>query len=59
LPTSHRMVGIGSDLCVSSSPTPLPKQVHLQQAAQDLVQASLEVTYKRYHTEVLGRGALD
>jgi len=32
------MVGIGRDLCGSSSPTPLPKQGHLEQAAQDLVQ---------------------
>ena len=37
----HRMVGVGRDLCGSSSPTLLPKQGHLQQAAQDLVQAGL------------------
>jgi len=30
------------DLCGSPSPIPLPKQGHLQQAAQDLVQAGLE-----------------
>jgi len=36
------MVGVGRDLCGSSSPAPLPKQDHLQQAAQDLVQAGLE-----------------
>jgi len=36
------MVGVGRDLCGSSSPTPLPKQGHLEQAAQDLVQAGLE-----------------
>ena len=36
------MVGVGRDLCGSSSPTPLPKQGHLQQAAPDLVQAVLE-----------------
>jgi len=35
---SHRMVRVGRDLCGSSSPTLLPKQGHLQQAAQDLVQ---------------------
>jgi len=29
------MVGVGRDLCGSSSPTLLPKQGHLQQAAQD------------------------
>jgi len=39
---NHRMVGVGRDLCGSSSPTPLLKQGHLQQAAQDRVQASLE-----------------
>jgi len=33
------MVGVGRDLCGSSSPSPLPKQGCLQQAAQDLVQA--------------------
>jgi len=30
------MVGAGRDLCGSSSPTPLLKQGHLEQAAQDL-----------------------
>ena len=29
---NHRMFGVGRDLCGSSSPTPLPKQGHLQQA---------------------------
>jgi len=33
------VVGAGRDLCGSSSPTLLLKQGHLQQAAQDLVQA--------------------
>jgi len=36
------MFRVGRDLCGSSSPTPLPKQGHLKQAAQDLVQAGLE-----------------
>jgi len=36
------MVGVGGNLCGSSSPLPLPKQGHLQQAARDLVQAGLE-----------------
>jgi len=36
------MLGVGRDLCGSSIPTPLPKQGHLQQAAQDLVQAGFE-----------------
>jgi len=35
------MVELGRDLCGSFGPTPLPKQGHLQQAAQDLVQAGL------------------
>ena len=39
---NHRMLGVGRDLCGSSSPTLAPKQGHLQQAAQDLVQAGLE-----------------
>jgi len=36
------MAGVGRDLCGSSSPTPLLKQGHLEQAAQGLVQAGLE-----------------
>ena len=36
------MFGVGRDLCGSSSPTPLPKQGHLRQAAQDFVQAGLD-----------------
>jgi len=41
---SHRIVvvGVGRDLCGSPSPTLLPKQGHLQQAVEDLVQAGLE-----------------
>ena len=35
------------DLCGSPSPTLLPKQGHLQQAAQDLVQAGLEYLQRR------------
>ena len=41
------MFRVGRDLCGSSSPTPLPKQGHLQQAAQDLVQAGLEYLQRR------------
>jgi len=40
---SHRMVGVGRDLCGSPSPTPLPKQGHPEQAAQDRVQAGLRI----------------
>ena len=41
------MFGVGKDLCGSSSPTPLLKQGHLQQAAQDLVQMGLEYLQRR------------
>ena len=44
---NHRMVGVGRDLCGSSSPTLLPKQGHPEQAAQDLVQAGLEYLQRR------------
>ena len=44
---NHRVVGVGRDLCGSSRPTPLPKQGHLQQAAQDLVQAGLQYLQRR------------
>ena len=44
---NHRIVGVGRDLCGSSSPTLLPKQGHLQQAAQDPVQAGLEYLQRR------------
>ena len=44
------MAGVGRDLYGSRSPTPLPKQGHLQQAAQDLVQAGLEyLQIRRLH----------
>ena len=41
------MLGVGRDLCGSSSPTLLPKQGHLQQAAEDLIQAGLEYFQRR------------
>jgi len=41
------MLGVGRDFWGSSSPTPLPKQGHLQQAAQDLVQARLKYLQRR------------
>jgi len=41
------MVGVGRDLCGSSSPTLLPKQGHLQEGAQDLVQEGLEYLQRR------------
>jgi len=44
------MVGVGRDLCGSSSPAPLPKQGHLQQAAQDRIQVGLEYLQRRLHS---------
>ena len=44
---NHRMIGVGRDHCGSSSPTPLPKQGHPEQAAQHLVQAGLEYLQRR------------
>jgi len=41
------MVGVGRDLCASSSPILLLKQSHLQQAAQDLFQVGLEYLQRR------------
>jgi len=36
------MVEVGRDLWGSSSPTPLPKQGHLEQAAKDHVKVDFE-----------------
>jgi len=44
---NHTMLGVGRDLRGSSSPTLPPKQGHLQQAAQDLVQAGLKYLQRR------------
>ena len=44
---NHRMIGVGRDLCGSSSPNLPPKQGHLQQAAEDHVQAGLEYLQRR------------
>jgi len=41
------MVGVGRDLCRSSSPTLLPMHGHLEQAAEDRVQAGLEYLQRR------------
>ena len=46
-PQNHRMFEVGRDLCGSSGPTLLPKQGHLQQAAEDRVQAGLEYLQRR------------
>jgi len=50
----RRMVGVGRDLCGSSSPTLLPKQGHLQQAAQDLVQVVSNISREGDSTTSLG-----
>ena len=47
------MVGVGRDLCGSFGPTPLPMpmQGHLEQFAQDLIQAGFEyLQRKRIHS---------
>ena len=44
---NHRMLQVGRDLCGLYSPTPLPKQGHLEQGAQDLVQVGLEYLQRR------------
>jgi len=44
---NHRMFRVGRDLCGSSSPTPLLKQGHLQQAVEDFVQVGLEYLQRR------------
>jgi len=38
----HRSAGVGMDLWRSSGPTSLTKQGHLEQAAQDVIQAGFE-----------------
>ena len=43
---NHRTLGVGRDLCGLSSPTPLLKQGHLEQAAQGFVQAGLEYLHR-------------
>jgi len=48
------MLGVGRDPCGSSSPTLLPKQGHLQQAAQDLVQVVLNISREGDSTTSLG-----
>jgi len=53
------MFGVGRDLCGSSSPTLLPKQGHLQQAAQYLVQAGLEYLQRRRQALVFPLGTKD
>jgi len=47
IPQNHKMVAIARDLWGSSSPTPLPKQGHLEQSAQDLVLMGFEYHQRR------------
>jgi len=49
------MFRVGRDLCGSSSPTPLPKQGHPEQAAHDLVQAGLEYLQRRRLSNLPGQ----
>jgi len=48
------MVGDGRELCGLSGPNPLVKQSHLQQAALDLVQVSLNISREGESTSSLG-----
>ena len=49
------MVGIGKDLCRLSSPTPVPKQGRLEQAAQDCIQVGFEYLQRRRLHYLLGQ----
>ena len=51
---NHRMVGVGRDLWRSSCPTPLLEQGHLEQGAQEHVQAGFECLQGRDSTASLG-----
>jgi len=42
---NHRIVGVARDLCGSSSPTPLPKQGHLQQQAVGVSVTPVETSW--------------
>ena len=44
---NHRLFGVGRDLWGSPSPTPLQKQGHPEQAAQDCVRAGREYLQRR------------
>jgi len=48
------MFRVGRDIWGSSSPTPLPKQGQLQQAAQDCIQAGFEDLQRRRIHSLLG-----
>ena len=44
---NHRRVRVGSDLWRTCSPTPLLKQGHLENVAEDLIQAGFEHLQRR------------
>ena len=52
---NRRMIGVGRDLCGSSGPTPLPKQGHLQQAAQNVIQVVFEYLQRSRIHNLSGR----
>ena len=52
---NHRREGVGRDLWGASSPTPLPKQGHLEETAQALVQAGLECLQRGGLHSLLGQ----
>ena len=49
------MVGLGRDLCGSSSPTPLTKHGHLDKVAQGLVQVGFEYLQRRRYDRIFIR----
>ena len=51
---NHRMVGVGRDLCGSSSPTPLPKQGHLNRLHRTLCRRVLNISREGDSTTSLG-----
>ena len=55
---NHRMVEVARGLCGSSSPTPLPKQGHLEQIAQDLIQVHFEYLQRRRLHNLSGQPVL-
>jgi len=52
------MFGVGRDVCGSSSPTPLLKQGHLEQVAQDLVEGGFQYLQRRRTHNISGQPAL-
>ena len=50
----HRMFRVGRNLWGSSSPTLIPKQVHLEQVEQDLIQAGFEYLQRRRYSKEEG-----